>query len=561
MKYNDIIKENCFDKNGNLISHCNKMQWWINKNLLYIYKDIVNYTYFLNSDAYMKQRLYHYMSNINSVPFCMNNTCNNTVNWHRGRYVDYCSTKCASLATTKDREDTSYSKYGVSNPSKNIEVKEKIKNTNLEKYGVENYSLTKEFKENIRNKWEENKTQWLESRKHNLTKYGYVFPFQDKTILKKSRDTFFEKYGKNSPLQVPEFLEKVKNTNLEKYGVSFYNQKDISNVFLQNRNNRDFFETKLKEKSIRELSKEFNISYSLLCQELNDLGIDIKRYSNNEFEIYSYLTNILEDTKILKQKRNIISKELDLYIPDYSIAIEHNGMYWHSDIKKDKNYHIQKTNECLEKGIQLIHIFENEWNDKNDIVKSILSSIFGKNKKIYARNCSIRKLKKSEEKIFLNKTHLQGYYPSSECYGLIHDDEIVQVMSWGKPRFNKNYDYELIRISTKLYTTVLGGSNKLFTNFIKDKRNKSIISYCDIRYFNGTVYEKLGFEYSHNTDPNYYYVDSYGIMHSRNQCQKHKLKNKLKYYDESLSEYENMINNGYYRIWDCGNKVYTFTDK
>lgn len=545
MKYIDVIEKNCFDKNGNLISHCNKKQWWINKGIPYVYDDIINFTNFLSSNSFMKQRLYHYKNNIKSIPVCNNINCDNFVKWHKEGYVDYCSKKCASLATISKRKETSFLKYGVSNPSKNEEIKEKIKNTNIEKYGVENFSLTEEFKRNFKNEWKENKQEWLDKRKNNREKYGYVFPFEDENILKKANDAFFNKYGKKSPLQVEEFLEKAKNTNIQNYGVPTYTQKDISKIFLKNRNNRHFFEKLLEEKSLKEISKEFNISYSLLCQELNKIGFDIKRYSNNEIEIFNYLRDILgNDVDIIKRSRDIISKELDLYIPEYSVAIEHNGMYWHSDIKKDKNYHLDKTNDSNNKGIYLIHIFENEWNTQKEIVKSILSSVFNKNKTIYATECSVREISKQEEEIFLNNTYLRGYCPSEICYGLFLEDNLVQVMSFGNSTFYDNNEYELLRISSRLYTNIIGGEEKLFTSFLSDYDTKSVIAYCDLRYFKGDVYEKLGFVHSHNTNPNYYYVDNSGAMYHREKVER-----------------ENMTYDGYFRVWDCGNKVYLYIDK
>lgn len=548
MKYTDIIEKNCYDKNKNLISHCNKKQWWIDKEILYVYEDIMNFTDFLSCNSYMKQRLYHYNRNIKNIPVCNYKDCINLVRWHKSSYSEYCSTKCAALATSMERENTSILRYGTSNPAKNNDIKEKIKNTNIEKYGVENFSLTDEFKNDIKTKWQENKQEWLEKRKSNKEKYGYVFPFEDEKILKKSKDTFYNRYGKISPLQVEEFLEKAKNKNIKNYGVSVYNQKDISHIFLQNRNNKSFFEKLLKEKSLKEISNEFNISYSLLCKELNKLGFDIKKYTNNEIEIYNYLREILgNDVEIIKRNRDMISKELDLYIPEYHVAIEHNGMYWHSDIKKDKYYHLNKTNECINKGIHLIHIFENEWDEKKDIVKSILSSTFGKNKKIYARNCIVRKLSNTEEEIFLNENHISGYYPSTICYGLFHENDLVQVMSFGNPRFGENFEYELLRISSKLFTTVIGGIEKLFKDFLSECDANSVISRCDSRYFKGDLYESIGFVYSHNSCPDYYFVNSYGKMYRKDQFQN--------------IDHKNMIYNGYYRIWDCGNKVYYYSNK
>ena len=132
-------------------------------------------------------------------------------------------------------------------------------------------------------------------------------------------------------------------------------------------------------------------------------------------------------------------------------------------------------------------------------------------------------------------------------------------MTFSKPRFNKNYDYELIRFCNKLNTSVIGSASKLFNYFIKNYNPKSIISYANRRFSNGSIYETLGFKFLRKTEPNYFYFKrNVGILMSRNQFQKHKLKDKLDIYNPELSEQENMFNNDYRRIYDCGNLVYEY---
>ena len=240
-------------------------------------------------------------------------------------------------------------------------------------------------------------------------------------------------------------------------------------------------------------------------------------------------------------------------MPDFKLAIEYNGYYWHS--KKDKNYHLNKTELCNEKGIQLLHIFDF---DDLDIWKSIISNKLGLNTKIYARKCIIKELEYKEVKDFLNTNHLQGTCPSKINLGLFYNGELVEVMTFGKPRFNKKYDYELLRLCTKKYSNVIGGASKLLKYF-KEKYNGSIISYANRRFSNGNIYKQLGFKELKKTEPNYWYVNEDEIL-SRYQCQKHKLKNILEDFKPELSESENMTNNGYFRIYDCGNIVYEFEE-
>jgi hypothetical protein len=135
-------------------------------------------------------------------------------------------------------------------------------------------------------------------------------------------------------------------------------------------------------------------------------------------------------------------------------------------------------------------------------------------------------------------------------------------MTFGKSRYNKNYQYELIRFCNKINTVVTGGASKIFKYFIRNYNPESLISYADLRYSNGALYEKLGFAKLKSSNPNYFYFhkSSTPKLMSRVQFQKHKLKDKLDIYNESLSEYRNMLNNGYDRIWDCGNGVYEYNN-
>jgi hypothetical protein len=558
--YVDIIKEKCFN-NEKLNPHTNKKEWWIKNNLEHIYDDIFVNTAFLPLSSKINQRIYTYVNNLTETPKCKKYDCNNNVNWHNGKYLTYCSPKCNSLSTLEKRKETNSKKYGVDNPFKSKEIKEKIRETTIEKYGVENFSKTDKFKKEMSEKWKNNKEEWLEKRNENIQNYGYKYPFENKEILKKSKDTLFEKYGKYHPLQVEEILQKVKNTNIEKYGVSNFLQKDISNVFLENRNNKLFFENLLKTHSIKQISIMFNISYSLLCQTLVNLDFNLGNYSGNEVEIFEFISKAVNTNIIRNDRKQLNGKELDIYIPEYNLAIEHNGIYWHSDEKIDKNYHLNKTKACEEKGINLIHIFEHEWLNKKEIVKSILNSKFNKTRKIYARNCIVKKVEKKVEKSFLEKNHIQSYYHSAVCYGLYYDEELVQLMSFGIPRFGKKYQWELLRLSTKLNISVIGGSSKLFNRFIIEYDPDNIVSYCDVRYFSGNIYSTLGFNFLHISSPNYYYVNKNGEFGSRYKFQKHKLKTILKNYDNMLSEWQNMKSNGYSRIWDCGNKVYIYQKK
>ena len=281
--------------------------------------------------------------------------------------------------------------------------------------------------------------------------------------------------------------------------------------------------------------------------------------SSGELEVYEYC-EFLVDT-ITNDRKIIKPLELDIILPNHDMAIEYDGIFWHSSYSietENKNYHLNKTELCEAKGIQLFHIFENEWVDptKQQIWKSIISNKLGKSTRLYARNCEIKTVANVEKCEFLEANHLQGVCQSSINLGLYHNDMLVSLMTFGKSRFSKKYDWELLRFCNILNTTIVGGASRLLKRF-RTIKSGSIVSYADKRRSNGNLYKQLGFTHSHDSKPNYWYFKSIETgLESRVKYQKHKLNNMLENFDSNLTESENMYNNGYRKIYDCGNQVW-----
>jgi G:T-mismatch repair DNA endonuclease (very short patch repair protein) len=287
-----------------------------------------------------------------------------------------------------------------------------------------------------------------------------------------------------------------------------------------------------------------------------------------ENEILSFCSDVFVGGEVSSNNRQTIPPyELDIIIPECRLAIEYNGVYWHShnnveDELENKNYHLEKTLKCEEKGLNLLHIFENEWIDdtKRSVWESIIRNKLGKSNKIYARKCVIQDVSSKASKEFLENNHLQGNAPASIRYGLYYDGDLVALMTFSKSRFNKKIDWELIRYCNMLNTSVIGGASRLFKHFLKNHTG-SIISYADRRHSQGGLYKNLGFEFSHNSDPNYFYYDKNKqpyILESRQKYQKHKLPALLENFDPDMTETENMYKHGYRKIYDCGNQVWVY---
>lgn len=284
-------------------------------------------------------------------------------------------------------------------------------------------------------------------------------------------------------------------------------------------------------------------------------------FSNYEIELGDYIASIIGEKNIVRNDRTILNGvELDIYVPSKKIAFEFDGLYWHSEIKKpNKKYHLQKTIECEKQGIQLIHIFEDEWIYKKDICKSRIKNILGSSTRLYARKCEIVELTNKEANNFFTENHIQGNVAAKIIYGLKYNDEIVSAMSFGNLRKNlgqKSTDgsYELLRFSNKQNMTVVGGASKLFNHFVKQVNPCDIISYADRRWSMGNLYEQLNFKFSHESEPNYFYIIG-NERKNRFGFRKDLLVSKYGC-DSSDTEHNFCFNKGWYRIYDCGTKVY-----
>jgi hypothetical protein len=315
-------------------------------------------------------------------------------------------------------------------------------------------------------------------------------------------------------------------------------------------------------------NKEYDIDRSLLfyrfknkinpCTICNTVS-ELK--SIKEKEVIDFLSSL--GLNLIKGDRDILNgKEIDILIPDFNIGIEFNGLYWHCEKYVDKDYHLNKTNVCESKGIHLIHIFEDEWVNNKDIVKSRLKNLFKLTEnKVYGRKCIIKEVNTKDKTKFLNDNHIQGTIGSKVNLGLYYNDELVSIMTFGKGRVVMNgvkNEWELLRFCNKINHSVIGGASKLFKHFIKNYNPKQLISYADRRWSQGNLYDQLGFNKTHNSTPNYFYV----VNNEREHRFKYR-KNLLVEagFDIKKTEREIMYDRGIYRIYDCGNLVYIYNNK
>ena len=598
LQQHDIINNDMSSLNVRFMSKLNKLP-----ELAML---IVEATSFLLYSAPIKARVHCLFKNITSQPTCRN--CHQPVEMrlngvYRYTFPNYCSSQCSSNTTeTKNkRKKTNIEKYGVDNPSKSKRVREKVEKTNTERYGVNSPLKNKQIREKVKQTNIERygvdnplKSKQIREKveKTNIEKYGVKNVFELSDFQQKATDSMLEKYGVGHALQLPKIREQFTSTMLEKYGVEHAHQSSkirekYNNTMLERfgddyhcsiqysdketydkLTDKNWMETQHHndEKTLTKISSELDVAQSTVGLHMKKLNVEIltRRSSQCEREIVDFIKTLTNEHIQTNNKQVIKPYELDIYFPDRKLAIELDGIFWHSESQgKDKKYHLQKTTLCNEKNIRLIHVWDFEWINKTDIVKSRISSVLNVNKTIAARKCEIRSVGSMDADTFFSRTHMQSTAPASVIYGLFYEDSLVACMSFGKPRYNKQYQWELIRYSSERYSTVIGGASKLFKHFLRQHNPNSIITYSDKRWNTGNLYSQLEFRFDHSASPNYYYFNprEQSKMWHRSHFQKHKLANKLEIFDPNLTEWENMKLNGYDRIWDCGNDVYVYDEK
>ena len=565
-----------------------------------IYREILDFNSLNINCINFSQMIYNYVYDIKDHPLCR---CGKKLKYKyfTNGYGDYCSKKCAMSdekiikKRNENSKKTCLEKWGVDNVSQIDSVKLKIKQTCLEKYGKTNYTQTDEFKNSLKkhNLEKYGKDYYFQTddykekvKKYSMEKYGLNHYVKSNDVKSKKNITCLERYGDINPICSDIVKEKSLKTNLEKYGYT-------NHMIFKKENNllSDFFK-KLKIDYYKKISNDtyeiLNIDSNILCvnhEDSHNFNISKQlfylRYKRNvevcticnplngnntsylEKELLNFIKNNYSG-KIIENSKGIIPPyELDIYLPDLGLSFEFNGLYWHNELNKPSNYHRLKTDMCLDKNIQLIHIYEDDWVYKQDIVKSmIMNKLNMTRNKIFARKCEIMEITDNKlVKNFLDNNHIQGFVNSVVKIGLFYNNEVVSLMTFGKLRkpmnsTSKNYkNFEMLRFCNRVDTNVIGGASKLFTYFIKNYNPETVVSYADRGYSNGNLYLKLGFRLEHTTVPNYYYIIDKIRKHRFGFRKDRLIKDG---YCPNKTEHEIMVERGYYKIYNSGNYKFIF---
>ncbi len=539
--------------------------------------------------------------------------------FNRGKHPDKktCSKECCDqhkINTKDDRIRKSYEaiqlKYGVDHPSKIEGFYDKVRKTKLEKYGDENYTNREQAIEtNIERygvdnamKLEETREKGKKTKKEkygdenynnreqaietSIEKYGVEHHFKNPDIMKEFHDKFEKEHGVRNPLLLDESKQKAKESVIENYGTEFYfssNEHLMNQIekkkktllpLLDSQNLSFDFEQYEKIRTRNSDGTRTNIRYDVKC---NTCGKEFDVCFNNQnsaiicrscFPVSSNSSTQIKIRTILKEnnidfientKKIIKPFELDFYLPEYNLALEVNGNYWHSELGggKNKMYHLRKSEFCKEKGIKLIHIFEDEIEMKFDIINSIVLNLLSLTKNnINAENTVIKEVDFETSKEFNNNNHIQGNVIGSVNYGLYYQDELIYTMNFSKKTKEKGI-WELLRCCNKLNYNVIDGFEKTLNYFVENYNPSEIITFADCRWeglsYENTIQLKNNFEYVIHTSPSYFYTNKVYINRiNRFYLNKKIMMDENKEFTKEQTEWEMAQILGYDRIWDCG---------
>lgn len=488
----------------------------------------------------------------------------------------YCSTKCRN----EGKRRTVKERYGVDNVSELEEVRSKIskansseevstkrKNTCLLKYGVDNVSKAPEIKLKLSEVMRTD--DYLKGREQTcIDRYGHSIPMRSDEVKAKQRQTCIDRYGMaGHPHSVSDFAKMMTDSSKVSRYIEFRN--DPKNYI---KDNFDYTPT------ARELANHLGVTdtpvYDILvandCQDLV-----VRTFSRMEDEVCNFLKSIKKDIKIERDNRTIIKpQEIDIYLPEYKIGIECNPAATHNSSVTDPwgaepkyyKYHQIKSISANDAGVFLFHIFGYEWQNKQEIIKSMIANLLHLNSESFgARETYIEEISYQECKQFLDANHRQGNTSAKIRLGLKLNTtgELISVMTFNHVRNTIGYkqdssqnDWELSRFCNKLNTSVPGSASKLFKHFIKSHPSCKIVSFSDVAHTRGNLYFKLGFNKLSMSSPGYVWTDLYdNKYYNRVSCQKRnlqKLFNDCTLDVENLTEKQIMEDHKFVRLYDCG---------
>lgn len=470
------------------------------------FKEVSEYSSFLGEITF-KEKIHRYFKKDKENKVCVCGSPRKLLSIEKG-YQEFCSSSCANKNTT-----------------------ERIKKSKEDKYGDPNYNNSKKFKESISKRTESEREKTLEKRrKTKLERYGNP----NYTNQKKSSESRKKLNSGN------------KNTQTQMYDVEILE-------CLEDRSYR--IKCKKCGKESRVLNSRFNVRIRKghdPCIKCNNISTGV---SSQEEEIAQFIESLGFEVK-RGDRKELDGWEIDIFVPESRIGFEYNGLFWHSEFRTEKDYHVVKQEKAADKGISLIHIWEDDWWKRKEIVKSRISHLLGKSgNKIYPRKCSIKEVPYKETLKFLVENHIQGFCPFQKSIGLYHDKELVSISTFGKRKISGSSGNELLRFCNKIGYSIPGGFSKMLKYYMKTESPTEIITFADRSWTTEmrNFYVNNGFIPIGVTPPNYWYIIEKERKHRFSFRKSELVKSG---FDPGKTEREIMRERGILRIYDCGQYKY-----
>ena len=473
------------------------------------FQSLIHFTNFLEPDSDISERIYCLLNDITEKKICEGYQCENEVeflNFSKG-YQKFCSYSCVH----RNRKLDEIHKKKIS---------ESLKSSHRDHSHVKSSNFRRRMSKLMKEKWERGDFQGRRCGKEKR-----ALTCEKKFGVKTNLILFNEEQRKKAR------ISRIENGNM----------CDDRNV--------DTSQWEQMEKW--EIIDKFKLSRFTVNKIIEEKGIRVKppRKSKFQAEVENFVISIWNGDIIFNDRKILPNRhELDIFIPGKSFAIECNGLFHHSfENGKDRNYHLWKTEECESRGIDLIHIFEDDWKFNREICESIIKSRLGIfEKRIHARKCEFSEISKEEAREFLNQNHIQGGSCSiNKAFGLFFNDQLVSTMTFGIHHRN-NSQIVLNRFASLLNHQIIGGASKLF----KNSGVKECISWSDRSIFNGNVYRRIGFKLDKILPPDHsYFSKEFPFRQNKQRFTKTKLKDQIL---PGETESQHMRRLGFFKIFDCG---------
>ena len=430
---------------------------------------------------------------------------------------------CSPECTQKLREQTMIQRYGVPYSMQNADILQKSKETMFKHYGYDSVLKSPEFQNRIRNTF--------------IERYGVDHPSKLPDFIDKVNATCLERYGVAFPTQIPGRTEAMQKTNMEKYGaLSPSGNSDIADVTRQHN------------------LEKYGVPYTCMRDECREQAGNVISKVNRNFakKLSEYGLNCSFDTV------KIDRYSYDLHIEGTNILIEINPTYTHNTVGNHwgdsvaTDYHKRKTMLAAEHGYHCVNVWD--WDSYEKVMAMFQPKI-----PLYARKCELREVDSKLAGAFENTYHLQSSVRGQKvCLGLFYNEQLVQLMTFGTPRYNHNYQWELLRLCTDVKYAITGGAEKLWSYFLNKYTPDSVISYCDASKFTGAVYGRLGMTLDFTVAPNKIWSKgkeyiTHNLLLQRGYDQMFNTD-----FGKGVSNDQLMLDNGWLPVYDCGQYRYVW---